>query len=64
MPGLEKKTIIKLGNGSFVIALPKSWCRYFNLRPGDKVRVVSNGDVRITPARGEDEQARTESGGE
>ncbi|MDH5364348.1 MAG: AbrB/MazE/SpoVT family DNA-binding domain-containing protein [Dehalococcoidia bacterium] len=49
MPGLERKTIIRLGKGSFVVALPKSWCRYYKLQPGDKVIVVANGEVKITP---------------
>jgi len=52
MPPLEYKTIIKLGgkNGSFVVALPKNWCRYYRLKPGDKVTVMTNSEeVRIIP---------------
>jgi len=42
-----------LGQGSYVITLPKDWIRYFGIKPGDKLQVISNGELRIFPPKRE-----------
>ena len=43
------RTIFRHG-GSYVVAIPKEWCKYYNLGPGDKVDVIaSDGEVKILP---------------
>ena len=49
MPCLTERTVIDLGQGSYVVCLPKAWLRYYGLKPGDKVEVVSNGVITIRP---------------
>jgi bifunctional DNA-binding transcriptional regulator/antitoxin component of YhaV-PrlF toxin-antitoxin module len=51
MPGLSERTVIDLGQGSYVVCLPKAWLRYYGLGPGDKVEVISNGEITIRPKR-------------
>lgn len=51
MPGLSERTVIDLGQGSYVVCLPKAWLRYYGLKPGDKVEVISNGEITIRPKR-------------
>lgn len=34
-----------------MVTLPKPWCRFYGLQAGDKVVMVTNGDVCITPKR-------------
>ncbi len=51
MPGLNERTVIDLGQGSYVICLPRAWLRYYGLKPGDKVEVISNGEIVIRPKR-------------
>jgi bifunctional DNA-binding transcriptional regulator/antitoxin component of YhaV-PrlF toxin-antitoxin module len=51
MPGLSERTVIDLGQGSCVVCLPKAWLRYYGIRPGDTVEVISNGVVTIRPKR-------------
>ena len=50
MPHKENRKIIKVGETSYAVILPKSWFRYFNLKHGDLVEVISNSDVTIRPA--------------
>lgn len=40
MPTIVERSVIDMGQGSFVITLPKGWCRYFKIRPGDKLDVM------------------------
>ena len=51
MPHIEFRKIIKIGESSFGVILPKSWLRYFDLDHGDKVEVISNSDVVIRPTK-------------
>jgi AbrB family looped-hinge helix DNA binding protein len=49
MPCLSERTVIDLGQGSWVVCLPKAWFRYYGLKPGDKVEVISNDEITIRP---------------
>ncbi len=47
MPHKESRKILKVGNCSLAITLPKSWTNYYNLNKGDIVEVISNGKITI-----------------
>ena len=52
MPNLYERTVIDLNQGSCVVCLPKAWLRYHNIKPGDKVEVVTDvipGTIQIRP---------------
>jgi antitoxin component of MazEF toxin-antitoxin module len=51
MPQIEERTISRVGGSSLMVTLPKSWCRFNKLNPGDKVLVVTNGEIRIAPKK-------------
>jgi bifunctional DNA-binding transcriptional regulator/antitoxin component of YhaV-PrlF toxin-antitoxin module len=53
MPSLSERTVLDLGQGSYVVCLPKAWFRYYGLKPGDKVEVISNGEITIRPKQKE-----------
>lgn len=55
MPHKEIKKIIRAGNTSFAVILPRSWLRYYNLGYGNHVEVISNGSVEIKPCKKEGE---------
>ncbi len=47
---VESRKIQRLGTSSLVVTLPKTWVNRVNLRPGDVVYVVIEGDtLRIVP---------------
>jgi phosphate uptake regulator len=45
---MEERKLIKLGNSSFAIALPKAWVDKAGLRKGDKIFLEHNGNGEIT----------------
>jgi len=49
MPHKQYRKIIKVGNTSFAVILPKSWIKFYGLDKKGKVEVVSNSDVVIKP---------------
>jgi bifunctional DNA-binding transcriptional regulator/antitoxin component of YhaV-PrlF toxin-antitoxin module len=49
LPHEETRKIIKVGETSFAVILPKSWLRYYGLTDKDQVIVISNGTVTIKP---------------
>ena len=49
MPQRENRKIIKIGNTSLGVILPKAWLRYFSLNAGDEIEIVSNGHIVIKP---------------
>lgn len=51
MPHKQKRKIIKIGDTSFAVIIPKAWLRYYNIKYGDRVDVISNGTVEIKPER-------------
>jgi bifunctional DNA-binding transcriptional regulator/antitoxin component of YhaV-PrlF toxin-antitoxin module len=44
------RKIIKVGETSFAIILPKAWLRYYKLTDKDRLRVISNSRVVIEPS--------------
>lgn len=46
MPTLVERSLFKIGGG-FAITLPKSWVRYYELNPGDKLEIISNDDLIV-----------------
>ncbi|MCX6747984.1 MAG: phosphate uptake regulator PhoU [Candidatus Pacearchaeota archaeon] len=48
---MEERKLIRLGNSSFAIALPKAWVDKAGLKKGDKVYILpnSNGELMISP---------------
>ena len=48
---MEERKLIRLGNSSFAISLPKEWIDKSNLKKGDKVFLVpnSNGEIIVSP---------------
>ena len=47
---MERRKLIKLGNSSYAIALPKSWVTKSGLKKGDEIFVIknSNGELVLT----------------
>lgn len=54
MPHEESRKIIKVGETSYAVILPRAWLRYFKLNDQDKVTVVSDGVVTIMPQKKKD----------
>jgi len=46
IPSIYQRKLLKSGD-SVVVALPPSWLRYYHLKVGDTVEVVSNNDVIV-----------------
>ena len=51
MPQQEERTISRVGCNSLMITLPKGWLRFHRLRAGDKVQVITNGELLVRPKR-------------
>ena len=49
MGQVEERTISRVGGSSLMVTLPLGWCRFNGLRPGDKVLVTTNGELRVRP---------------
>lgn len=49
MPHEEERRIIKAGETSFAVILPKAWLRFYGLKNGDRVKVISDEIVTIEP---------------
>lgn len=49
MPYEDIRKIIKVGDTSFAVFLPKSWLRYYKLTDKKQVKVVSNYTITIHP---------------
>jgi len=49
MPHEETRKIIKVGETSFAVILPRAWLRYYKLDDRDTVKVISDGTVTIEP---------------
>jgi bifunctional DNA-binding transcriptional regulator/antitoxin component of YhaV-PrlF toxin-antitoxin module len=49
MPQKAERRIIRVGESSYGVVLPIGWLRYHELKNGDKVQVISNGNVEIKP---------------
>lgn len=51
MPTLTERSVINMGQGSFVMTLPKAWVRYFGIKPGDKLEIITNDDLIVRPKK-------------
>ena len=49
MPHEDTRKIIKAGDTSFAIILPRSWIRFYKLKSGDSLKMISNGIITIEP---------------
>ena len=47
MPTVTKRTLIKFGGNGLVLTIPKAWVDYYQLKPGDKLEVIANGELTI-----------------
>lgn len=49
---MEQRKLIRLGNSSFAIALPKTWIKKSSLKKGDNIFITpnSNGELIIAPS--------------
>jgi len=46
IPNIYRRKLLQSGD-SICVALPPSWLRYFKLKVGDEVEVVSNNEVTV-----------------
>jgi len=53
MPTVTKRTLIKFGENGLVLTIPKAWIDYYELKAGDILMVIANGELRISPTRQE-----------
>ncbi len=49
MPNIFTRSLIPIGDGGMAVTMPISWLRYYGLKPGDKLEVITNGDITIRP---------------
>ncbi len=53
MPSLENRKVYAVGR-SLVVTLPRGWLAYFNIKAGDRVKIVADQDLVISPPQGEE----------
>lgn len=58
MASLTRRSLIRFGKG-IGITLPKGWTDYYDLKPGDKVKVKANSRLIITIVRKEKDSAES-----
>ena len=51
MPHKNKRKIIRIGDTSLAVIIPKAWIRYNNLAYGDNLEIISNGKLIIQKPR-------------
>ena len=51
MPTLTTRSILRFGREGLAITLPKAWSDYYQLRPGDRVGVMANGQLLVEPLK-------------
>lgn len=49
MMNVYERSLIRTGAGGLVLVIPKSWASYYQLRPGDIVRVKTNRKLVVEP---------------
>lgn len=47
MPVIFERKLFKIGEGGIAVTLPKSWVRYYQLQPGDKIEMIVNQEIII-----------------
>jgi bifunctional DNA-binding transcriptional regulator/antitoxin component of YhaV-PrlF toxin-antitoxin module len=62
MPIISDRAVIRFGKGGLVITIPKGWADYYDLRPGDKLRVIADDGLWIlAPQLGREKKAQPPS---
>jgi len=56
-----ERTLLKVGEDSFAVTLPKAWISYKQLKHGDVVEVIVNDDITIRAKVGPRKAAEPES---
>ena len=56
-----ERTLLRVGEDSFAVTLPKAWISYKQLKHGDVVEVIVNDDVIIRAKPGPGEAAEPKS---
>ena len=49
MPTLTLRKLIKFGQTGLVLTIPRGWSRYYDLKPGDRLEVIADGELIIRP---------------
>lgn len=44
-----ERSLIRIGDGGLTLIIPKSWASYYQLQPGDIVRVKTNKKLVVDP---------------
>ncbi len=45
------RKISRIGSNSLGVILPMSWLKYYNLKNGDYLELISNGTIKIKPSK-------------
>ena len=51
MPSLFERSLIRIGKKAHAIVLPTAWVRYHELQAGDKLEVIANDELTISPIK-------------
>jgi bifunctional DNA-binding transcriptional regulator/antitoxin component of YhaV-PrlF toxin-antitoxin module len=51
MPTITYRKLIKFGKGGAVITMPKGWVCYYELRAGDTLEVIADGELIVRPVK-------------
>ena len=55
---IEERTVSRVGGNSLMVTLPKGWLRYMGIKAGDKVEIITNGEIIIRQKRRKSNSAR------
>ena len=47
MPHKNIRKLVRIGEGSLAVIIPRAWLRFYGLEYGDSVEVISNGKIII-----------------
>jgi len=61
MPIKVERTILKVGENSFAVTLPKAWITYKRLKHGDVVEIIVNDDITIRTSKASEGAAKAKS---
>ena len=49
MPVKSTRKLIRMGKNGLVVTVPRAWANYYNLKAGDRVSVIANDELTISP---------------
>lgn len=49
----QKRKLIRIGETSLAVIIPKPWLEYNKLKYGDKLELISNSEIKIKMIKGE-----------